>query len=219
MKAYRELEILKDDIMGSVWLIELQDKTQAICRRYKSASWIVKPISFLLAKREANMLRLLESLPENRAPRLLTIGKGELIRTYIKGQPLNKIQVPNERFYSSALELVKKMHACGVVHNDLEKPENWVVNQEQEPCIIDFQLALKPSMKWLFRMLAHEDVRHVLKQKRRFCSVSLSVEENALLQKRSGLGKLWKTYFKPIYNFVTRKIFRYSDRENSRYSR
>jgi len=219
MKTYRELEILKDDIMGSVLLVELVDNTQAICRRYKSASWIVRPVSFLLAKREANIIRQLEKLPEGSVPRLLAMEKGELIRTYIKGEPLNKRNVTNEQFYSSALALVKQMHACGIVHNDLEKPENWVVINQHEPCIIDFQLAMKPWMKWLFNMLAHEDVRHVLKQKKRFCSVPLKEEENNLLQKRSGLGKLWKAYFKPAYNFVTRKIFRYSDRENSRYSR
>ena len=42
------------------------------------------------------------------------------------------------------------LHQQGIVHNDLEKPENWIVMDNGEPGLIDFQLAKYFSKKHFY---------------------------------------------------------------------
>jgi len=112
------------------------------------------------------------------------------------------------------------MHAAGVVHNDLEKPENWLVIQDDVAGIIDFQLAYHSVKRGrIFNWSVGEDIRHPIKQKNRYCREHMTDEEKRILTNKSGFGRFWTNYVKPVYNFITRKIFNYSDREHSKYSR
>ena len=80
--------------------------------------------------------------------------------------------------------------------------------------MIDFQLAVvgKPRSRWL-RLLAREDLRHLLKHKRTYCPQALTPVEKRLLRRRSWVRELWFATGKPVYRFITRKLLRWEDNE------
>jgi serine/threonine protein kinase len=119
------------------------------------------------------------------------------------------------------LRLLEHLHGAGVIHNDLEKPENWLVTPDGGAAIVDFQVAMRfaGSGSCLFRLGAREDVRHLLKNKRRFCAQGLTAEERSVVERKSGLARFNARFVKPLYRFVTRRLLGTSDRERSAGSR
>ena len=54
-------------------------------------------------------------------------------------------------------------------HNDLAKEQNWLRGRDGRAYLIDFQLASRFRRRSkLFRIAAYEDLRHLLKHKRRY---------------------------------------------------
>ena len=72
-----------------------------------------------LAAREARALVALRDLP--RVPRLVGWNGRELQRSWLPGSPLHRAEPPARAYFRDALTLVRRMHAAGVVHNDLAK--------------------------------------------------------------------------------------------------
>ena len=221
MKApeFEIIKPLKIDAFSKTDLA-LYEGEQVIVRTLDQSNFAANAIARWLAKRERNILRRLNGLNSDHLPKLLYSDRNTLIRSYMDGVPLVDAGKQTSRFYEIALEVISKMHALGVIHNDLEKPENWIVLKNGEPGIIDFQLAMHMSgqKNYFFKRLSFEDVRHTLKNKKRYCVDKLTEEEAILKNRRSALNKFWRYGFKPVYNFVTRKIFNYSDRASSQYS-
>ncbi len=210
---------LKEDAFGKIELRELNGE-RVICRDYSEAGWFAGLLAGYLARREARVLKALSAVADDRLPRLIYFGDKVCIRSYIEGVPLKDGKVPNPEFYANAREILNKMHAAGVVHNDLEKPENWLVISDQVAGIIDFQLAYHSDKRGrIFRWSVGEDIRHLVKQKNRYSRENMTEEELQILNNKSGFGRFWSNRVKPVYNFITRKIFNYSDREHSKYSR
>ncbi len=210
---------LKEDAFGKIELREMNGE-QVICRDYSEAHFLARPIAGYLARREARVLKALDAVADDRLPRLIYFGDDHCIRSYVEGVPLKEGKAVDPTFYDNARELLNKMHGAGVVHNDLEKPENWLVVSDDVAGIIDFQLAYHSEKRGkIFRWSVGEDIRHLVKQKYRYSRENMTEEELSILKNKSGFGRFWSNYVKPVYNFVTRKIFRYSDREHSKYSR
>lgn len=215
------IRVLKEDIFGSIALVEIEGEGRtAICRHYAGANPLVRFLSYYLARREAAALRRLSPIAGERIPELIHFGNGICVRGYIEGEPLRKAMVADEGYYGSALDILGKMHALGVVHNDLEKPENWLVTKDGAAAIIDFQLAFYSKRRgMLFRLAAREDIRHAVKNKKRYCASELSEEEKGILENKSLVARLVVKYWKPVYNYITREVLNYSDRKRSKYSR
>ena len=68
------------------------------------------------------------------------------------------------------------------------------------------------ALVWL-RLLAREDLRHLLKHKRTYCPQALTPVEKRLLRRRSWVRELWFATGKPVYRFITRKLLRWEDNE------
>lgn len=210
---------LKEDAFGKIELREM-DGARVICRDYSGTGFFAGMLAGYLAHREARALRALQALNDDRLPRLLYCGDYMCIRSYIEGVPLKEGRAATPAFYTNARELLDKMHAAGVVHNDLEKPENWLMIDDRVAGIIDFQLAHHSKKRgMIYRWCVGEDIRHLVKQKKRYARESMTEEERQILKNKSGFGCFWSDRVKPVYNFITRKIFHYSDREHSKYSR
>jgi RIO-like serine/threonine protein kinase len=210
---------LKEDAFGKIELRELNGE-RVICRDYSDTGLFSGLLAGYLARREAKVLKALDEVADHRLPRLIHFGDKVCIRSYIEGVPLKEGAVSNPEFYANAREVLDKMHAAGVVHNDLEKPENWLVISDEVAGIIDFQLAYHSKKRGkIYRWSVGEDIRHLVKQKNRYSKENMSEEELQILNNRSGFGLFWSRRVKPVYNFVTRKILNYSDREHSKYSR
>lgn len=67
------------------------------------------------------------------------------------------------------------------------------------PALLDFRLAWRdPRRGRLFRLMAREDLRHLLKHKRQYCAQHLSARQRRLLASPSGAARLWRWTLQPL---------------------
>jgi RIO-like serine/threonine protein kinase len=209
---------LKRDLFGEVWRVSLERDgrpVDAVRRDTTTARWWVGWLARRLAAREARALAALRRLP--RVPRLLGWDGRRLERSWLPGEPLHRAaSPPDAAYFREALRLLRQLHAAGVVHNDLAKEPNWLVDADGLPALVDFQLAMRPRRRGrLFRMLAWDDLRHLLKHKRSYQPGRLTARQRAILARRSPLAAAWARSGKPVYRFVTRRVLGWSDREGA----
>ncbi|GGD92076.1 serine/threonine protein kinase [Aureimonas endophytica] len=210
--------VLKRDVFSEIAVGSLRDepeRTVTYRRVAHSAPWS-RPLAWALAKREIRALAALQGL-EN-TPELLGVDASGLYRSWIEGAPLHVAKpFGNAAYFRDAKRLLHALHRRGVAHNDLAKPQNWLMTPDGRAALIDMQLATVFKKRTaLFRLLAREDLRHLLKQKRTWCRAALTPSEKRLLASRSLPAQIWMKTFKPVYNGVTRGIFRWSDGEGTR---
>jgi hypothetical protein len=149
-------------------------------------------------------------------PRALQLQQDRLSRTWIEGAPMQVAQPRDAEYFRSAARLLRRLHTAGVVHNDLAKETNWLVTPEGRPALVDFQLAMTLTKRGaLARALGHDDIRHLLKHKRTYVPAKLTVREKRILATPSLLSRAWMASGKKVYLFVTRRIFRWRDREGA----
>jgi RIO-like serine/threonine protein kinase len=209
--------LLKRDLFGAVYRRTRRDAAGAgdcVERDTTSAHPALRFLARRLAGREARALAALRRLPE--VPALIEWDGRRLTRTWLPGVPLHRAGGVERAYFRAALRLLRRLHAAGVVHNDLAKEPNWLVRPDGGPALVDFQLALRPRHRGcLFRMLARDDLRHLLKHKRTYCAGSLTGRQKALLSRRSPVAAAWARTGKPLYRFVTRRLLGWADREGA----
>ena len=188
---------------------------QRIVRRIVSAApfW-AKPLAWTLARREIRALKAVKGITG--VPDILKTDKDGLFRTWTDGAPLHLARPANPEFYRDAKRILRDMRRRSITHNDLAKPQNWLMTPDGLAAIIDFQLAsLHKRRNWRFRLMAYEDLRHLLKQKRSFAPHLLTATERRILATKSLPARIWLKTVKPVYNFITRGIFNWSDGEGT----
>ncbi len=149
-------------------------------------------------------------------PALLNADGHSLTRSFIAGDAMQVRRPHDPAFFRSAARLLRRMHRRGVAHNDLAKEPNWLVTTDGEPALVDFQLALlSPNRGRCFRMLAREDLRHMLKHKRTYCPDQLTCRENSILDNPALISRLWMATGKKLYLIFTRRILGWQDREGA----
>lgn len=184
----------------------------AVRRDVTFARFWTMPLALHLARRERRALRRIAGMAD--VPLLVYSSPFFTVRGWIEGRPLQEAQPRDPTYYKAARQLLVRLHRTGVTHNDLAKQQNWLMQPDGRPAIIDFQLASVFRRRgWLFRMMAREDLRHLLKHKRTYCPDALTPSERRMLETPSLPSRLWRRTVKPVYKFVTRKIFRWSDGE------
>ncbi|MEG3192398.1 serine/threonine protein kinase [Lysobacter sp. D1-1-M9] len=174
--------------------------------------WLRLP-AWWLARREARALRRLDGLPAT--PPLLRWDGRRLDRGYLDGAAMHQRPPHGDRaYFRQARALLQQLHRHGLAHNDLAKEANWLMLADGTPAIIDFQLAIigNPRSPWM-RLLAREDLRHLLKHKRTYCPDAITPVERRVLQRASWLRHAWFATGKPVYRFVTRKLLKWEDNE------
>jgi RIO-like serine/threonine protein kinase len=206
-----QTELLKSDALGRIEIVHDGDR-QWIRRDTRSARWGLRWFSKQAAAREARVLKALAGI--DGVPELIAWQAGVLDRSFMEGAPMQNAQPRDPVFYRQAHRLLKQLRARGVAHNDLAKEPNWLQRDTGCPAVVDFQIAwLSPRRGSLFRMLAREDVRHLLKHKRTYCPQSVTPIERRLLKRRSWLSNVWRATGKRLYKLVARRIFGYWDNE------
>lgn len=204
---------LKKDVFGEVSFV-IRGDTCLIVRDVRSA---VRPLRWLarrLMRREAAILRVLAGTAG--VPALLSAGRHTLERSFIPGLALYEARPADPAFYRAALRLLVQLHRRRVVHNDLAKEPNILVRPCGLPAFIDFQLAWAARHRGrLFRLLAYEDLRHLLKHKRSYCPDALTARQRRILAAPSPPSRLFRHTVKPAYLFVTRRLLGWSDREGA----
>lgn len=206
-------QVLKRDLFGSVSRLSQGGETRVL-RDCSDARWWLRPLARHLLGREGRALQRLEGI--ERIPTLQSSSRDRLERQWIEGLPMQIARPGNPAYFRKALQLLRRLHARDLTHNDLAKETNWLVTPEGLPALVDFQLARHaPRRGRLFRMLAHGDLRHLLKHKRQYLPGHLTARQRAILAQPSPLSRVWRATVKPLYLFVTRRLLGWSDREGA----
>lgn len=152
--TYRQLKLLKRDFYAAVGLYErapgagtLPDRV--LYKVYHTESFRGLPLGWLgrwLCRRETRCYENLAGV--SGVPRHLgSHGEAGIVREYVPGCNLREyrdLRRPGPEFYPELLSILDAVHACGLSHNDLNKPENILVTPDGRPVVIDFQIALGP---------------------------------------------------------------------------
>lgn len=205
--------ILKRDSLGTVGL-GVDGGIAVVVRDTRSAHGWRRWLAESLARREAAALAALDG--QAGTPRLVGFDGHALRRTWLPGVPMHVGQPVTRRYYRRAQRLLFRMHRCGVAHNDLAKEANWICMPGERPAVVDFQLAVVSARRgrW-FRLLAREDLRHLLKHKRHYLPDALTRRQRELLARPSLMARLWRMLFKPLYHFVTRRVLGWPERDGA----
>lgn len=212
-----DADLLKLDLFGEVRRVRVPHHGQELECVQRDTTVAARGLRWLarrLAAREARALTALRRDPG--VPRLIAWDGRRLVRAWLPGRPLQAAGGVDRPYFREALRLLRRLHAAGLVHNDLAKEPNWLVTPQGGPALVDFQLAMRPRYRGrLFRMLAHDDLRHLLKHKRTYCPEHLTARERRILARRSPLAAAWARTGKPAYRFVTRRLLGWADREGA----
>lgn len=220
MKKFVVTKIIKHDVLGSIEIGNFINNDQtipAIRRVYSTAKWWARPIAKFLAYNEKKALQQLQSLnkkPNPPVPQLLHAGKGYIVRSFIPSTPMYKKPPQTITYYQQAKTLLRKMRKLGVCNNDLAKESNWMVGEDGSPILIDFQLAIRcKKNRKLLRLCSREDLRHLLKHQRKYCSKTLTTKEQQILQTKALPNRLWKKTGRRLYRWYTRKVLGWKSRK------
>jgi RIO-like serine/threonine protein kinase len=212
--------LLKVDAFGSVWRMG-----DAVVRNaYAAKPWARALARHLMRREHRALTRLALGRGLDGVPRALQVETGMLTRSWIEAIPMHLAKPRDPAYFRTAARLVRRLHAAGVIHNDLAKETNWLVTPDGRPALVDFQLAMtlrqprtpnETKRSALARALGHDDIRHLLKHKRSYLPERLTAREKRILATPSLLSRVWMASGKRVYLFITRRIFRWRDREGA----
>jgi hypothetical protein len=213
---WRSQVVLKQDVFSTVergFFITPQGETPAVLRRIDTVPWWSFGLARLFLAREARALEAAGTL--DLAPRLLRRGSNFLVRSWIDALPLHISRPEGDaRYFASAKRALRRLHRAGYTHNDLAKEQNWLRTPDGRAMLTDFQLASRFSRRGaIFRIAAYEDLRHMLKHKRRYAPESLTSADLRVLARKSWPTRIWMATGKRVYYAITRGILNFTDRE------
>jgi hypothetical protein len=208
--------VLKRDVFSTVErgrFVTASGEVEAVLRRLDQVPWWSVPIARHLFNRERRTLAVAGTL--GLAPPLLFAGRQVLVRGWIDGVALHIAKPHGDiGYFRSAKAALRKLHRAGVCHNDLAKEQNWLRGPDGRAYVTDFQLAARFLRRTrLFRIAAYEDLRHLLKHKRRYVPDALTPAERRVLAKKSLITRAWMASGKKVYYWITRDVLRFTDRE------
>ena len=208
--------VLKRDVFSTIERGRFkteQGEVDAVLRRIDDVPWWSWMIARHLFDRERRTLAV--AGPLGVAPPLLFVGRRLLVRGFIGGVALHIARPEGDRaYFRSAKAALRRLHRAGICHNDLAKEQNWLRGADGRAYVTDFQLASRFRRRSkLFRIAAYEDLRHLLKHKRRYVPDALTRSEQRILARKSWLTRAWMATGKRVYYWVTRGLLNVSDRE------
>jgi hypothetical protein len=217
--------ILKRDVFSTIERGRFRTDNgdiDAVLRRLDEVPWWSRPLAYELFRREKKALARAKLL--NVAPSLLFAGRRALVRGWIDGVPLHIAKPHGDAgYFRSAKAVLRALHRAGIAHNDLAKEQNWLYAQDRNQdkngaqqsraYLTDFQLAACFRRRSrLFRIACYEDLRHLLKHKRRYAPDALTTAERRVLARKSLITRIWMATGKKVYYAITRGL-NFTDRE------
>lgn len=211
---WRGSVVLKRDVFSTIERGRFrtdQGEVDAVLRRLDAVPWWSRPLAYALFRRERRALAIAGKL--GIAPPLLFAGHQALVRGWIDAVPLHVAKPQGDAaFFSSAKQALRTLHRAGITHNDLAKAQNWLY-ADGRAYLTDFQLAACFRRRGaLFRIARYEDLRHLLKHKRRFAPEALTASEQRVLARKSLITRVWMATGKKLYYAITRGL-NVTDRE------
>ena len=206
--------VLKRDVFSTVERGRFRTdagEVDAVLRRLDQVPWWSRPLAAALFRREQRALAIAGTL--GIAPPLLFSGRHVLVRGWIDGVSLHIAKpLGDVAYFRSAKAALRVLHHAGISHNDLAKEQNWLYCNGQA-YLTDFQLAARFNRRNpLFRIARYEDLRHLLKHKRRYTPEALTPTERRVLARKSLITRAWMATGKKVYYAITRGL-NFTDRE------
>jgi len=206
--------LLKRDVFSTVERGRFRSETgevDAVLRRLDSVPWWSYIPARHLFARERRALALARDLRVG--PELLWAGRQALVRGFINGVALHLAKPTGDvAYFRSAKAALRTLHRAGISHNDLAKEQNWLYGGGRA-YLTDFQLAsCFYHNSVLFRIARYEDLRHLLKHKRRYAPEALTAAERRVLARKSFITRAWMATGKKVYYAITRGL-NVTDRE------
>jgi predicted Ser/Thr protein kinase len=185
----------------------------AILRRLDQVPWWSRLLARHLFNRERRALTAIRGM--NVGPELLWAGRSALVRGFIDGVALHLARPDGDvAYFKTAKTALRRLRQVGICHNDLAKEQNWLRGADGKAYLTDFQLAMSFRRRGkLYRILAYEDLRHLLKHKRRYAPAALTPKEHKVLARKSAFSRVWLMTGKKVYLAITRGLFNFTDRE------
>src|SRR5438105_4018344 len=213
---WRRSVVLKRDLFSTVErgrFLTDGGEVEAVLRRIDEVPWWTAGLAIHFLGRERKALAAAGSLGIT-AP-LLFAGRGFLVRGWIDGVALHIAKPAGDHgYFRSAKAALRKLHRIGICHNDLAKEQNWLRGTDGHAYLTDFQVAVRFARRSrLFRIAAYEDLRHLLKHKRRYTPDALTAAERRVLARKSVFARVWLATVRRGYLLVMRRLLGYSDRE------
>jgi len=206
--------VLKRDVFSTIERGRFRTdngEIDAVLRRIDGVPWWSRVLAHELFRRERKALA--RAKPLGIAPPLLLAGRRVLVRGWIDGVPLHIAKPYGDAgYFRSAKAALRKLHRAGIAHNDLAKEQNWLYAYGRA-YLTDFQLAACFRRRsGLFRLARYEDLRHLLKHKRRYAPDALTAAERRVLARKSFITRAWMATGKKVYYAITRGL-NITDRE------
>jgi hypothetical protein len=211
---WRSGTVLKRDVFSTIerGLFRTESgEVDAVLRRLDGVPWWSRPLALELFRRERKALG--KAGPLGVAPPLLLAGRRSLVRGWIDAVPLHIAKPHGDAaYFRSAKAVLRALHRAGIAHNDLAKEQNWLYANGRA-FVTDFQLAACFHRRNpLFRLARYEDLRHLLKHKRRYAPDALTPAERRVLARKTLLTRAWMATGKKVYYAITRGL-NFTDRE------
>lgn len=215
---WRSGVVLKRDVFSTIERGRFRTddgEVDAVLRRLDEVPWWSRIVARELFRRERRALAIAGRL--GIAPPLLFAGRHALVRGWIDAVPLHIAKPQGDvGYFRSAKAALRKLHRAGIVHNDLAKEQNWLCASDgtgSRAYLTDFQLAACFRRRnALFRLACYEDLRHLLKHKRRYAPAALTAAERRVLARKSFITRAWMATGKKVYYAITRGL-NFTDRE------
>ncbi len=213
-QRWRSDVVLKRDVFSTIergHLLIDGGEIEAVLRRLDEVPWWSRGVARFLFRRERQALAA--AGPLHIAPPLLYAGRNALVRGWIDGLPLHIAKPHGDTgYFRAAKTVLRALHRQAITHNDLAKEQNWLYAGGR-PYLTDFQLALRFRRRgFLFRLARYEDLRHLLKHKRRYAGSALTPSERRILARKTFVTRLWMAIGKKLYYAITRGL-NFTDRE------
>lgn len=205
------MQLLKSDTFGTI----SRDGDRVIRDTRAARAWAGWLARHLL-RRECRALAHLAEARIEGIPAMLANDRHTLTRAWIDGAPMHLARPRDPGYFRAAARLLRRLHAAGVLHNDLAKETNWLVTPDGQPALVDFQLAsVVRGRGALARARGRDDIRHLLKHKRTYLPERLTAREKRILAKPSLPSRIWMATGKKVYLFITRRVLHWRDREGA----
>jgi len=206
--------VLKRDVFSTIErgrFLSDGGEVDAVLRRIDDVPWWSRLVARELFQRERRALAIAGSL--GIAPPLLFAGREVLVRGWIEGVPLHLAKPEGDvGYFQSAKKALRTLHRAGITHNDLAKEQNWLYTAGRAT-LTDFQLAARFRRNTrLFRIARYDDLRHLLKHKRRYAPAALTAAEHRVLARKILINRIWMATGKKLYYAITREL-KFTDRE------
>jgi len=210
--------VLKRDVFSTVERGRFRADTgdvEAVLRRLDQVPWWSRPLATILFRRERRTLAA--AAPLGIAPPLLFASRHALVRGWIDGVPLHIAKPFGDiAYFRSAKGVLRSLHHAGIAHNDLAKEQNWLYAKGpagSRAYVTDFQLAGYYRRRHrMFRSACYDDLRHLLKHKRKYVPDALTATERRVLARKSLVNRIWMSSGKKLYYAITRGLH-VTDRE------